>query len=395
MWRWSWALALAGSVAVAFGTLFYAFSVLLTDEAAGGDFSTTVLSIGYGGSLLMGGLSAYWIGSHVDRRGVRGVIAAGGVLAAAGLGAFAAAREPWQVLAALWLLAGPAGGMLFYEPAFVAVDQWFGQAYRARALATLTVVGGLAGPIFIPLTAWLVDALGWRTAAAALGATTAVAALVVAAVALPAGRATSGPDSARVPARIAGLLGDTRFVLFTAATFLVYGALQATFFHRIAVFEEAGFAVATVTLWAAASGVLSFPGRWGAAYLARRLGAIPLYAAVLVVQGAAVMLMVGGGGLWQMQAHFVVFGLMFGMVLPLRAVVMAEWYSGPDYGRIMGAQWSTTAVSGAAAAMVAGVLRDALGGYGVPMALIASMLLAAAVLTARSGRVHSLVSPEC
>ncbi len=379
-WRWSWAVGLATSVAVGFGTLFYAFSVLLTDEAAGAEFSTSVLSVAYGGSLLVGGTGAYWIGRHVDRRGVRGVVALGAVLGGAGLGLVAAAREPWQVAAAMWLVVGPASGMLFYEPAFVAVDQWFGARHRPKALAVLTVIGGLAGPVFIPLTGWLVDVLGWRPAAATLGAIVAGTGLAAAGLVLPPRSARPAVTAEAAPRGT--LAADRRFVLFTAATFLIYGALQATFFHRIAVFEEAGFAVATVTAWAALSGVLSFPGRWGAAYLARRVGAIPLHTAVLVVQAAAVVMMVGG----LMVGHFVVFGLMLGVVLPLRAVVMGEWYSGPDYGRIMGAQWSTTAVSGAGGAILVGVLRDALDGYDAPMLIVAAMLAGAAVLTAASGR---------
>ncbi len=73
-------LAMAGltaTVAVAFGSLFYAFSVLITAEAAGSDFSTSVLSIAYGGTVLIGGALAFAVGRFVDRNGVRPVIATG------------------------------------------------------------------------------------------------------------------------------------------------------------------------------------------------------------------------------------------------------------------------------------------------------------------------------
>ena len=56
--RFSWPaiVALATTVMVAFGVMFYGFSVFLTVDAAGADFSTTVLSVGYGGAALVGGL---------------------------------------------------------------------------------------------------------------------------------------------------------------------------------------------------------------------------------------------------------------------------------------------------------------------------------------------------
>ncbi|HSR16200.1 MAG TPA: MFS transporter [Gemmatimonadales bacterium] len=359
-WRWSWILALSGGVAVAFGSMFYAMSVLLTEEAAGGRFSTTALSLAYGGFVLAGGGSAYWIGKQADRRGVRPLIVLGFALGSAGLVAFGRATEPWQVVAASWLLLGPAGGLTFYEPAFVAVDQWFGARHRARALAVLTVVGGLAGPIFLPGTEALVGALGWRDTTLVLAAAMALAGLV-AAMLLP--RVRPHRTDEALPAPPSPRLGrDRRFVLFTAAMALSFGAFQTVFFHRIAAFEEAGFAVASVTAWAAVSSLLSFPGRYVGPYLAERLGGIPIYAGTVAVAGAAVLFMLGQSS-WMMPTHFGVFGLAFGALLPIRAVVMAGWYSGPAYGRIMGAQWSLAAVTGAIMPALAGVLRDAAGTY--------------------------------
>ena len=46
--HWAPLLALSSTVAVSFGVLLYAISVLITQEAAGSIFSTTVLSAGYG-----------------------------------------------------------------------------------------------------------------------------------------------------------------------------------------------------------------------------------------------------------------------------------------------------------------------------------------------------------
>ena len=150
--RWVPLLALSTTVAVSFGVLLYSVSVLITEEAAGSAFSTTVLSAGYGGALLVGGLLAPSVGRRADRLGVRLIFVTGIVLGSLGVTVLSVANAPWHVLAAFWLLIGPAGSMTFYEPAFVAVEQWFGSARRARSLATLTVIGGLAGPIFLPVT---------------------------------------------------------------------------------------------------------------------------------------------------------------------------------------------------------------------------------------------------
>jgi cyanate permease len=85
---------------------------------------------------------------------------------------------------------------------------------------------------------------------------------------------------------------------------------------------------------------------------------------------------------WQMAMHFIVFGVAFGAATPMRAVVMSRWYSGPQYGRIMGTQWTIVATLAAAGPLMVGLLRDGTGAYAIPITLTAGVLVVAAVLTA-------------
>lgn len=384
--RFSWPaiVALASTVMVAFGAMFYGFSVFLTADAAGSDFSTTVLSLGYGGAALVGGLLAFPIGRFADRHGVRWVFGVGSLIGFLGLVAFSFAKEPWQVLAAWWLLIGPAGAMTYYEPAFIAVDQWFGARHRARALAVLTVIGGVSGTIFIPLTERLVAWFGWRGAAVALGAILLVVGWVTAFIFVPAG---AGEKRHGEPARfsVRSLLSDRRFVLYTIGMMLSFGAMQSIMTHRVARFEEAGFAVASVAVWAAVASALSLPGRYASPYVAGRRRPTSVHAAGMVALTLALALAVVVGADWQMGAHFILFGLSFGVMLPLRAMVMSSWYSGSAYGRIMGVQWSFAAVVGAAGPAGVGVLRDTIGGYEIPVAFLVVAMGVAAIVTWMAG----------
>src|SRR3712207_7628844 len=54
-----------------------------------------------------------------------------------------------------------------YEPAFAVLAKWFERG-RGRALLLVTLAGGLASTIFLPLSAWLVGVQGWRGALLAL-----------------------------------------------------------------------------------------------------------------------------------------------------------------------------------------------------------------------------------
>ena len=383
---WVPLLALSTTVAVSFGVLLYSVSVLITEEAAGSVFSTTVLSAGYGGALLVGGASAPVIGRRADRLGVRPIFAVGVVVGSLGLVFLSLASEPWQVLACFWLLVGPAGAMTFYEPAFVAVEQWFGPENRARSLAILTVIGGLAGPIFLPLASWLVDALQWRPAARVLAAILAGGGLPAALLMARRVPGRTPSEHRRPPTRFRALLGDRRFVTYTGSVALMFLCVQAILLHRIALFEAGGFAVATASAGAAVASLLSVPGRFAAPFMVRSLGGLRIQFVALLLLAGSALVAIEGSETWQLVAHFTLFGLAFGAMLPIRASVMGGWYSGDSYGSIMGVQWMVAAVAGAAGPAAAGALRDLSGGYGLPMGLVAGGLVVAAALTLLSGR---------
>ncbi len=373
---------------VGFGVILYGFSVYATDQAAGADFSKTVLSLAYGGSVFVGGLLALPVGRFADRHGVRVIVGVGAVLGSLGLAAFSVSNQSWQVVVAWWMLIGPAQAMIYYEPAYVAIVQWSPTRDRARTLATITLIGGLAGIVFIPLAARLVSLLGWRSAVLTLALLLFTVGGATATFALPRHRGdiveTETESGSDVSMR--GLFKDRRFVLYTLALTLMLLATQGIIAHRVARFEEVGFSLTTVALWAAIASALSLPGRWIAPMLADRFGATRVQASIALIVAFSVTLMVDGTESWQMIGHFFLFGLAFGALLPLRAMVMGGWFSGPSYGRIMGTQWTGVVLVAATGPVLVGVLRDVTGGYGVSTMVLTVVFVAAAAAIALSGR---------
>ena len=183
-----------------------------------------------------------------------------------------------------------------------------------------------------------------------------------------------------------GLFRDRRFLLYTLALMLILIATQGIIAHRLARFEEVGFSLGTVAMWAAIASALSLPGRWVAPMLADRFGATRVQAAIALIVAISVTLMVDGTTAWQMIGHFFLFGLAFGALLPLRAMVMGDWYAGPSYGRIMGTQWTGVVLVAATGPILVGVSRDATGGYRVSTLILTVLYLAAAAAIALSGR---------
>ena len=381
-------MPLSATVMVGFGVILYGFSVYATDEAAGANFSKTALSLAYGGSVFAGGLLAIPVGRFADDHGVRIIVGLGAVLGFLGLASFSLANQSWQVVAAWWVLLGPAQAMIYYEPAYVAIDQWSAPRDRARTLAAITLIGGLAGIVFIPLTAGLVSALGWRPAVLLLGILLLATGGSTALFALPhrrsgesSRRALAGPGSATW-----GFIRDHRFLLYTVALMLMLLATQGVITHRLARFEEGGFPLNTVALLAAVASAMSLPGRWIAPRLADRYGANRVQAIIAVIVALSVVLMVGGTSRWQMVAHFLLFGLAFGALLPMRAMVMGGWYSGPIYGRIMGTQWTAVVLVGASGPVIVAVVRNATGAYQASFVVLAALFMVSAGAIVASGR---------
>lgn len=398
-------LPLAATVGVGFGAILYGFSVLITAPAAGGEFSTSVLSTAFSGSVVAGALLAVPVGRRADRHGIRGIVGLGGGLVGAGFAAFALATAPWQVLISWWLLIGPGSAMVLFDPAFVAIAQWFDRHDRNRAAGTLTLVTGLAGPIFVPTTTASVGLLGWRPTAGLLGALVLCVAWATAGLALrgapppprPAPTAVAAPGSVPggVPGRTAarrwpiGRSGSRRtrtgplpvgFLALTGAIVGGLAALEAVQVHRIARFEATGFDPATLAFWAAAASLLSLPGRFLLPRLANRSSSVHLLLTVTVLLVPAVALSVRGSTTWEMVGHFVLFGALFGAVIPLRAVIMSDWFTGPRFGALMGIQAAAIAGGRAAGPAVVGWLADSPGGYPAGMAVLTGFLLCSIIL---------------
>lgn len=373
----SWIVPHALTVTLSFGMILYGFSVYVTDEAAGAVFSKSVLSLAFAGSVSISGLMALPIGHYADKHGVRLIVGGGTVMGSAGLALFAAAQEPWQVLAIWWILLGPATAMVYYEPAYIAINQRLPNSERAKALGLLTVIGGFAGIIFIPLTGWMVSRLEWRPALLVFAAVLLVVGGSTALFALPKSHYDPSPvdEDTGQKVSISAIIKERRFILYTVGMTIAFLATQGIIIHRVARFEESGFTLETVTLWAALASAISLPGRWLAPMLAARFGPIRVQAAITLIVAIGVLFMLNGGSYWQMTAHFAMFGLAFGGLFPVRAMVMAEWYSGPSYGRIMGAQWTITVLIGASGAAIVGIMRDATGSYDAAVMLIAGLLV--------------------
>src|SRR5512146_2651212 len=158
---WVLVVTLGLTTIISYGTTQYLFGVLVVpiDQELGWDRAS--LSGAYSLMLVLAGLLGVPIGRFVDRHGARIVMTVGSVLGGLSLMGLATIHALWQ-FSVLWAGGlGVATALTFYPVTFTVVANWF-ERRRGSALAVLTLVGGLASPIFIPLAGVLVPRLGWR-----------------------------------------------------------------------------------------------------------------------------------------------------------------------------------------------------------------------------------------
>lgn len=146
---------------VGYGTLMYAYAILLPRMA--NDFGMTlsavfgVLSLG----LFLGGLASPVAGSLVDRFGGRWVMTLGSVVAGFALIAMSFAKDGYSLFF-LILFAETAGMFVLYYVAFASITRLSSPVPPARSISIITLFGGVASTIFLPLTLWLYNIMGWE-----------------------------------------------------------------------------------------------------------------------------------------------------------------------------------------------------------------------------------------
>src|SRR4051812_28618978 len=153
---------------MAWGSSFYLTPVLAKPiaEETGWPLTWVVGALSLG--LLVSGLVSPRVGRAIDRSGGRNVLAASAVLLGAGLACLGLAPNlPGFVLG--WVVIGMGMGAGLYDPAFSALGRLYGEGARS-AITQVTLYGGFASTVCWPLSAFLLERLGWRATCLAYAA---------------------------------------------------------------------------------------------------------------------------------------------------------------------------------------------------------------------------------
>ncbi|MCS0502284.1 MFS transporter [Ancylobacter mangrovi] len=371
------------------GSLYYSFPLIAQAMSADLGWSKAEL---YGAATLglgLAGLAAYPVGVAIDRGYGRAVMT-GGSLAA---GLLLVLWAHIESLALFYVAVAGIGAMqaaTLYDPAFAVVARKAGPAHARAGITALTMWGGFASTVFIPLIQLLLDHVGWRDTLIILGAINivvcgAVNFATIDTVADAPVRRPAGEGEPKERSAIADAIRQPAFWALAVA-FTAYAAMFSGFtFHAYPLLIERGFDTATVVGAIAMIGPAQVTGRLAVWLFAPRTPVRLLGSVIVAVFPLAFLALELMPPDFTLVALFALgFGAVNGIITIVRGLVVPELITRRAYGAVNGALAVPATVSRALAPAGLAMLWTASGSYdAVLMAIIAgSLVLAAGFWTA-------------
>jgi MFS family permease len=314
--------------------------------------------------LCMGAGSFFW-GALSDRFGTRVVVLSGGILLGAGLVAASQAATLGQFQLLFGVIVGVAAGS-FYAPMTATTMRWFTE-HRSLAVALVSAGLGLGSMTVAPLAGWIITTYDWRVAMLVIGD---LAWLLLVPAALLVRTPPAAPVVAPVPGAVAAreftvaeALRTPQFAAIALTHFACCAAHSGPIFHMVTNAIDHGVSAMAATTVLGAAGLASLSGRVICGLLADRLGAKRVLIAGLALQAVAVSLYLVTRELAGFYALALLFGLAYGGVMPLYAIVVREYFGARIMGATFGAVAFASTLGMALGPWAGGWLYDAFGSY--------------------------------
>jgi MFS family permease len=360
------------------GTLYYSFPLIA--ERMGQDLGLRKPEV-YGAAtigLLVASFTAYPIGAAIDRGYGRAVMALGSGLAGLLL-------LVWSQIDALWALypllagIGLAQAMTLYEPAFAVVARRYGSEAR-RGITALTLWGGFASTVFVPLIQFFLNHLDWRGTLVALGLINLglCAPLYFGVInaredAPPAEPASAPRDQEPLagPRAVRWVLHQRAFWGLLLAFTVYYATFSGLSFHLYSLLLERGFDTATVVAVIAVIGPAQVAGRIAIWSIAERASVRSIgRGVVLAFPIALVLLLLLPPTFASLVVFAVIYGAANGILTIVRGIAVPEMLTREAYGAINSLIAVPAAIAKASAPLGIALLWAAAGSYDIVLLVV-------------------------
>ena len=312
------------------------------------------------------GLAAFFWGALSDRFGTRVVVLAGSLLLGTGLVTASQATTLWQFQLSFGVLIGIAAGS-FYAPMVAVASAWIEQR-RSLAVALVSAGMGVAPLTIAPSASYLIATYDWRVAMLVIGIASWALLIPASLLVRPAPAAASSPASGAsapdVPWTAAQAFRTPQFITLALAHFACCAAHSGPIFHMVSYAMVCGIAPLTAVTVYSLAGFSGLGGRLLLGAMADRIGAKPVLVGGLLVQAFAVATYLAVGQLGEFYALSVIFGLAYGGVMPLYAVLVREYFGARIMGTVFGAVSAFASLGMALGPLAGGWVFDTFHGYG-------------------------------
>jgi len=384
--QYGWVVVAAGALmgCVAIGALF-SLAVFLQPMSEATGWSRTGISTAMTLDFLTMGVAAFGWGALTDRFGPRPVVLAGALLVGAGLALASRATSLLEFQLIYGVVVGAAAGAIL-APTMATVTGWF---VKHRSIAVSLVSAGMGmGPMTIsPLASWLLTSHDWRTAQLIIAIVAWVllipAALFMRRAPETAPGMASMPGSADPGMTVGQALRSPQFIILGLTYFCCCATHSGPIFHTVSYAIACGIPALTAVSIYSIEGLAGLGGRVLFGLAGDRFGAKQTVVFALVVQA------LGAGAYYftrqvgEFYAVAVLFGMAYGGVMPLYAVIAREYFPMRIMGTVIGASSMIASLGMSLGPAVGGWIFDTFGTYGwLYLGSLFMGLLAAAIALA-------------
>ena len=335
--RLRWVVPVLGiAQIISWGSLYYPIAVL--GAAMGRDLEISGIAVfgSFTVGLFVSGIAAPAAGRLVDTRGGRLTLSCGSAIGALALLVLALAQNTVMLIGG-FALAGLAMAGCLYDPAFATLHAISGSAYR-KAVTALTLFGGFASTVFWPLSQFLLDTHGWRTAFAVYAALNFFVCLPLHLWILPPGPGNVSHVPTPADRTVEPSPTHPRIFFWLATALALAGFLSSALSaHVIGLLTSSGLTARDAVLVSSLIGPMQVAGRVAEFAFSGHLRPLAVGTLAFGLFAVALIVLTQVHGIWIVALAFaLLYGWSNGVMTIVRGTVPGELFGHRQFGALLG-----------------------------------------------------------
>jgi predicted MFS family arabinose efflux permease len=324
-------------------------------EAMGGAFALAAITVA---------LVSPLIGLLLDRFPPRRIILPGILVFAVGLATLSRLTPHIVQFYATFFVIGLVANATAQFAYTRTVLTWF-TSHRGFALALLLTGSGVGSILIPPLTEWMIQHHGWRSAFLLLGG------IAILGFPLTAILVRNRPEAAIVRAEhradtgltVAAALRTTAFWILAFITILSAFSENGLVTNLASILTQHGVLAASAALALSVRGGASIIGRLGVGFAIDRVSPERIQSLVLALAAAGTLILAFAGSAWAALLGAAVLGVGLGSEADVGPYLLARYFGRRHFSALYGLTWTAYAIGGATGPLWIGHLYDRAGAY--------------------------------